>query len=118
MEDTLISFETAKLAKEKEFTIPVYTYSCPQGLFTNSKKCDWNNLHSPYPHTSIPTQSLLQKWIREEHGIHIMIMPKMTPSNEVKYYGYYGKRKLDWNYVFDTYEEALEHELQIKLQVL
>jgi Mg2+/Co2+ transporter CorB len=50
MTDQLISFETAKLAKEKGFNIKHYWY---------------NDIR--------PTQSLLQKWLREKHGIHIVI---------------------------------------------
>jgi len=46
MKDQLITLDTAKLAKEKGF-----------------------NIHCKY----VPTQSLLQKWIRDKHGYHIEI---------------------------------------------
>ena len=50
MEDTLISFETAKLAKEKGW----------DGDFVES-------------HKILTTQSLLQKWLREEHKLSVEV---------------------------------------------
>ena len=64
------------------------------------------------------SQSLLQKWLREEHKIHIVIMPCIIPSNEVKYYIFTGKLKWDWAELFDTYEEALEVGLQEALKLV
>ena len=48
MEDTRITFETAKLAKEKGWN----------GDFVES-------------HKILTTQSLLAKWLREEYNIHV-----------------------------------------------
>lgn len=81
MTDTLITFETAKLAKSKGFNIPVRF-----GVFGSKMKLtenhgwehykilelnDWNK--KPRKSYSVPTQSLLQKWLREVHDIHIQI---------------------------------------------
>ena len=104
MEEQLISFETAKLAKEKRFDLTKLGYKEENGEIIDTY--------------STTTQSLLQKWLREEHKIHIVIMPCIIPSNEVKYYIFTGKLKWDWAELFDTYEEALEVGLQEALKLV
>jgi hypothetical protein len=89
MKDELISHKVAKVAKEKKFNIPCFDYYNPKynttvrGVEYDSDrdvKWDWNNnstskIASPYPNTEIkgqcsaPTQSLLQRWLREVHNI-------------------------------------------------
>ena len=74
MEDTLINFETAKLAKEKGFDEKVYREYDKSGyLRCTSKSADvvlgpYDELlkSTEYP---APTQSLLQQWLREKHQI-------------------------------------------------
>ncbi len=60
MEEELISFETAKLAKEKGFDLT--SYSCPcVGLP--------KHLQKPAP------QAVLQKYLREVHNIQMILKP-------------------------------------------
>ena len=126
MRETLVTFETAKLAKEKGFEEEVLHFYCI------NKTC--NYIKEPYEYsfrvnanqnsednfgygetTSAPTQSLLQKWLREVHNIHIAVLPKILPSNEIKYYCFKGKIKKDFKDLYNTYEEALEKGLQLAL---
>ena len=126
MEETLITFETAKLAKEKGFDIPcenfyveyldddvvdLFNYEEQRGsgfaeLYRNNKESKF----------SAPTQSLLQKWLREVHKIHVDIK-----EWELTYWYFYIKDgrtspvkniriKIDEDskWEFDSYEEALE----------
>lgn len=83
MKEQLISYETAKLAKEAGFPADeifyVYsengTYKLPSGRSGDYYEgyCEHGTLYelcevedpSPIP---APTQSLLQKWLREEHN--------------------------------------------------
>ena len=81
MEDTRVTFETAKLAKEKGFfqetnrlEIPYYNY---KGEFKGDVS-DWRirkyirgENTSDIEFVSAPTQSVLAKWLREEHNIHV-----------------------------------------------
>ena len=114
MEDQLISFKTAKLAKEKGFYIE-----------------DQNN---HIPRYNLPTQSLLQKWLRELHncfievGIHSPENKYFTKRN-LRYFvkiNYYGKNfniemTDDEDYLkinIKTYEEALEIGLQEALKLI
>lgn len=75
MEDQRVSVETAKLAKAKGFTC-------------NSYDCHWipineNSMamqYDPKTCTLIPTQSLLQKWLREKHHIDITVMVRFADT--------------------------------------
>ena len=125
MEDTRITFETAKLGKEKGFPqepnrlkIPYYNY---KGEFKGDVK-DWLRKYlrkedtSDVESVSAPTQSLLAKWLREEHNIHLIAYKNINID------GY------DWCYIttdgitninsYKTYEEAYEIGLQEALKLI
>jgi len=119
MEEQLITFETAKLAKEKSFNeecLKYFTKSLKvkyyEFMLTNEDIEDFGHRNSSMDIIcSAPTQSFLQKWLREKHDIHIAIHPKNLMNNTVKYYSHKGFIKKDWDNLFDTYEEALEQGL-------
>jgi len=73
MEDQLIAFETAKLAKEKGFNEKTNFAFYYDGTQT------WND-----PGYDIliarPTQSLLQKWLREKYRIDITVWIRFDQS--------------------------------------
>ena len=125
MEDTRVTFETAKLTKEKGFPqepnklkIPYYNY---KGEFKGDVK-DWLRKYlrkedtSDVESVSAPTQSLLAKWLREEHNIHLIAYKNINID------GY------DWCYIttdgitninsYKTYEEAYEIGLQEALKLI
>ena len=147
MEDTLISFETAKLAKEKGFNIGcknkyVETLEhalemgrggdctfphIPTRVLTNSSYEKWDIVHC-----DAPTQSLLQRWLREVHNIYVESYHDLTSDGtKIQFYtswgflqqkdkngnrnvnGWYDEYN-DWK----TYEEALEIGLQEGLKLL
>lgn len=129
MEEQLIKLETSKILKEKGFD-----EYCESGYINNEsiKKYhvagdglkDWYNynkesseftlldsdaawffipLNEPYYKT--PTQSLLQRWLREIHNIHVN--PRFNGIDKYDYI-----INLDVSYkVFDSYEESLEKGL-------
>lgn len=115
MKEELISFETAKLTKEIGFDEATYkwyyhTYglngkggSSTMGedfLFHHSKR---GKLYYP-----APTQSLLQKWLREKHGVFVWLKPKWSVY-------------IDEHHLItekDCYEEALEIGLQKALKII
>ena len=77
MKDELITLKTDKLAKEKGFDWKVL-----EGLDKDGKHIpyaleggytNWND-DTDY---SIPTQALLQRWLREVHSLHVIIIPIM-----------------------------------------
>lgn len=142
MRDEIIKFETAVLAKEKGLQFGCKKSYCEyhssyeydgdkthpesyekgdvrlDNFFTvnNYKNLDLSNEH--FTIYEAPTQSLLQRWLREVHNIHTAILPKILPSNEIKYYCFKGKMKKDFEDLYDTYEEALETGLYEALELI
>ena len=133
MEDTRINFETAKLVKEKGFPqetnrleIPYYNY---KGEFKGDVS-DWRIRRylrgedtSDIEFVSAPTQSLLAKWLREEHNLHINIsslsmncfsfmLEKLNDTGTTLCGGHLGKIN------YKTYEQAYEIGLQEALRLI
>lgn len=72
----------------------------------------------------IPTQSLLQRWLREEKGVHISIEYEWLEGVEWTYW-WLAKKVIDgtnikdhYNEAFSTYELALEDGLKYALENL
>tara|TARA_R110002012_G_C11226492_1_gene563360 strand:+ start:39 stop:455 length:417 start_codon:yes stop_codon:yes gene_type:complete len=137
MKEELISFETAKLAKEKGFDIEVLNhYYSTEGMNTgNGKDCDMfmddvKNSEIEPDEYSAPTQSFLQKWLREKYNLH----PYVTPYGDGKNWNVPNIRhnNKDWNEVnvpyqikqrqfpseFETYEQGLEFALIEMLKMI
>jgi hypothetical protein len=126
MQETLIEFETGKLAKEKNFNIPCDArWWMEFGSWKESKKGAVKCKNSEEYSISRPTQSLLAKWLREFHGIPITVIhfPKYDNDGIVKYIEY-RYSIIEKNEVWEetlrhkTYEEALEIGLQEGLKLI
>ena len=101
MEDTLITFKTAKLAKEKGCNLENCTCGGYPDCICSDKRI---------------SQSLLAKWLREKHNIHLIAYKNINID------GY------DWCYIttdgitninsYKTYEEAYEIGLQKALNLI
>ena len=125
MKENSVGFFVAKLAKEKGFPqepnrrkVPYYNY---KGEF-NGDVTDFLRKYlreedtSDVESVSAPTQSLLAKWLREKHNIHLIAYKNINID------GY------DWCYIttdgitninsYKTYEEALEAGLYQALLLL
>lgn len=120
MKDQLISFHVAKLAKEKGLDLSSnYFREHESGdADFDDDFCNWNQYDG---YVTIITQSLLQKFIREEHGIDILVKRSFSD----------GKKKYILTPCFDkpslkgydnaegnTYEEALESGLMKALEMI
>lgn len=125
MKEQLISFETAKLAKEKGFDWEVnksYIQS-KNHIFIQDIGQPWKSTHEQF---DAPTQSLLQKWLREEKRIYIgMGFGRTAGSMKYKFYAKYSDmnlseqdRELRTTVWFKTYEEALEEGLKEALKLI
>lgn len=147
MEERLITFDTAKLAKEKGFDLEfcnvgwhgdfgdlkgdsypfLGTYSFYKSMYCNNK--DEHQIQRP-------TQSLLQRWLREIHNIEVNANVNFY-NKKVKLGYYYTIDKFDENNIHDgknydddqisiigkeesnnTFEEALEIGLQEALKLI
>ena len=119
MTETLITFETAKLVKQKGFNEPCdsWFFENADGLHNNAS--EWVNSMLAIDNYSAPSQSKLQKWLRV-HNIDITVYPieMETETRSVfqeikdKEYEYYisigGVQQFDTIKIFTTYEDALE----------
>lgn len=118
MEEQLISFETAKLAKEKGFKEPVISGYSEQGsLFVKDyEKSHCYNVRGLF---SAPSQSLLQKWLRDRFTTYVLVL------HDGKTF-YYQIQRPEWddcitNFELNkqfTYEQALEYGLQEALKLI
>jgi hypothetical protein len=115
MKDTLISFETAKLAKEKGFNWKVNNYfqlkTISGGVFEEYLEDSNQDINSDFPQNALfsrPSQSLLQKWLREKHNIEVYIIPWIYNNKTVYdfFVNYEGESR-----AYSTYELALETSL-------
>jgi len=130
MKEELISFETAKLAKEVGFDGLSYFYymdNNPNKLEEAfNKRNPWDfNIKNEYrvPSKSItaPAQSLLQRWLREKHKLWVLIYFDENTMNTYCYFMIYntdGYIKEESMNTFNTYEEALEAGLLQALKLI
>ncbi len=164
MKDELITFETAKLAKEKGFDVELKTAYIggkffeseeePNGYdgyypsFTSDfNKNGWSynreglcSTQEPdnkkyFEACSAPTQSLLQRWLREVHDIKLCISYTCIDDSEYAYIWDIttptekGRKKDSWDFNekrdsfsrmswWETYEQALEEGLLEALKLI
>ena len=140
MQEQIIGFELAKLAKEKGFrgdTMSRYTTDnniLDEGELMKYPECychpedsvcecgftyelsHWNR------YISAPTQALLQKWLREKHKLIVIVSYQYEPdSTSYSYWIYKENKPLPLNQWIDdlyTYEEALESGLFEALKLI
>lgn len=132
MKDELISFETAKLAKEKGFDEDCNNYYTPEGKHESLDEGDiidntWiGDKFERDGFCTTPTQTLLQRWLRENHSLHIYPFGVGTDKSEVfnAYVvgGIFTTPELlvyeSYTLTYKTYEEALEIALKEALNTL
>jgi len=119
MEEQLISFETAKLAKENGFDLECHYAQFKNNIKPgyNESKHNWNLYLEWY---SISTQALLQKWLREKHNLFVFVeideYQDEFRSIIIDYRKVFTNPKFTKN--FTTYEKALEKGLKKALKLL
>lgn len=138
----LVTYEVAKLAKEKGFNEKVYYYY----QIINKHYCECQDRIEPYIFNfkletddcftrynkgpedviSAPTQSLLQRWLREEKNVHIEIVATAcgymwiadkTNGTAISDSDILDRGTNDGG-CFDTFELALEDALKYALENL
>ena len=139
MKEKIIEFKTAKLAQEKGFECILHSYyildseelcqnhvtirrtlkSATGSPYGQKTKEDYEAVLSEMDNSLeecilAPTQSLLQKWLREEHNIFIYCMPNRQ-QNSIKWTNNFNNRE---GIHFNTYEQALEKGLFESLKLI
>lgn len=127
MKEQLISFETAKLASEKGFDESVEDY---HAIYEDGEQSIVHRYHRNSIDRSLfgqeaysaPSQSLMQKWMREKHKIYVYCERHTTHLSGWHVFVEpleFGKRIpsiKDW--VHHHYEECLEWGLQEALKLI
>lgn len=144
MEDKRVSYATALLAKEKGFNVFCEWQVDEEGV-EEFRYSDWVPNNAEYTYTSDkdpeviayeergkklvnqPTQSLLQKWLREEHNMHLSIIFDIYTFDvkimRIQGDGWRQKQLISslsevTPYLFTEYEQTLEVGLQEGLKLL
>lgn len=119
-----VSFETAKLLKEKGFGIQSYASIKVFGGNTYEVNGEWIN---PTKDTIIPTLQMAMKWLREVHYCHIVVdytfkADAGLTNDYVSYvYGVENAKTFVQHTsgrFFDTYEESCEEAIKYCLENL
>jgi len=140
MDEQFITFETAKLAKAKGFDVEcLYVYNPNGVLISKWYECTaeiecvtgdmiLNQFKIRHDFYKAPTQSLLQKWLREVHEIEIEVWREVNFSSE-SYYNTYSVNVSNTKLTFpvgeslsvnhiNIYESALEQGLVNALNLI
>ncbi len=131
MIEDYVSFETAKLLKEKEFDEETRGYYPVKGdatgrLFANSSS-EYNHNHSQVQ-ISAPTLQMAMKWLRNEKHYYIQVMlDGWACGGHSGYYVVIQKTDSDFEMMlqdaleevfYSTYEEACEAAIRYCLENL
>lgn len=128
MKELYVSLETAKIAKDCGFDLDVFKlyYEWEGGAryveisknYDNSEYYDMMMLSYKYPErvVKIPTQSELQKWLREVHKIHVSAYPVFSNRYFYTIRKFYDDKPFEQivggarmpEDAKDTYEQALD----------
>jgi hypothetical protein len=135
MEETKVTFETAKLAKEKGFfdknvygevRLSQTHYYDNSGILHNIREAFDSKDYDLKDCCNAPTQSLLQKWLREVHNIIVEPIFDETADDGFPWLLCIYKDKQEviteehpfFGDYFDNYEEVLEQGLQEALRLI
>ena len=117
-----VSFETAKLLKEKGFNEMCFKYALNGEIYNNG---DFVISHVDDVEVGIPTLQTAMKWLREIHNLHIVIDRYYYIIDRVSHivdgYKYSIKiKRINTEYTadFDSYELACEATIKYCLENL
>lgn len=124
MKDQIINFVTAKLAKSKGYSqcsLPT-VYEKEGGALTTLSGGCYDSGEDSKRYINAPTQSLLQRFIREKRGVHIEVRRRasgyfweMCRSDGGTNLGWSGHSGPNDGGVWGSFEDALENALQVQL---
>ena len=121
-----VSFETAKLLKEKGFDEICFTWYTGKGKFKQGKNTydDYHMNHfqdMDVAKCSAPTLQMAMKWLREVQGLNIEIITYWTKDKNMVY----GNRIVHNNAVlkeidtaYNSYEQACNEAIKYCLETL
>lgn len=116
--EEICTYEVCQLAREKGFDVDCEAFYYDDGFLQYARFENWNGRY--LNKFSAPTQSLLQRWLREERNIDIAIVPLYTGGYSYIVYNIHCRdnRVVNTNAGYATYELALEDALKYALENL
>lgn len=119
--EPIISFPTAELAMEKGFnyeTCALYRINGKELELPSTPEefAQYKNWNEYSDTLSAPTQAMLQKWLREVHGIDISVSP--AGSKYICHYSHPKSAKTAGEVSEKKYEETLEQGLFESLKLI
>ena len=126
IQEAYVSFETAKLLKEKGFdenTLMVYmSYGdlCKCNRYDSIRNSNYNDITKNYFECTAPTHQMAMKWLREVHNIDICVFPYQSDYISYSYKVKIYKNKEIYLTITDskTYEDAVEEAIKYSLENL
>ena len=131
IQEAYVSFETAKLLKEKGFdenTLMVYmSYGdlCKCNRYDSIRNSNYNDITKNYFECTAPTLQMAMKWLIEEKNIFIVIEPHDYDYINEKSKSFSWSLWIGGNYYecieskdYPSYEEAIEAALKYCLNNL
>jgi hypothetical protein len=110
MEETLVSYTTAVLAKEKGFNLRT------ESLYRSATQIIYS-IHGYDFDIAAPTQTALQKWLREEYNIHVWV--SCTPYLNSYTFNYNLNQEIFSNNIkYVSHDKALEVGLNSALALI
>ena len=119
--EEICTYEVCKLAKEKGFDVDCEAFYYNDGFLQYAKFENWNGRY--INKISAPTQSLLQRWLREEKEIEVYVRHFEETNKYPHHFGIIitddkGETLEIGGKMFDTYELALDDALKYTLENL
>jgi len=122
MKDEIVKLDTANLAREKglDFELDLGG-NCT--CYNKDKELVCYHVHFQYPdrdeYVFAPTQSFLQKWLRDEHRLHIEVKPwKSKEDVPVWHAQVFTLTRFNVSFQSFEYVKALEKGLVLALNLL
>lgn len=126
IEESFVSFDTARLLKEAGFAVPCNSYYELEDGEAVRKDCIRPYDHNGFGDTicSRPTQALAARWLRDKHKLHasVSIAGLFDGLRDLIYWAFsvMNVNTALFEYIdgnrYDTYEEAMEAGLQSVLK--
>jgi hypothetical protein len=132
IQEAYVSFETAKLLKEKGFdenTLMVYmSYGdlCKCNRYDSIRNSNYNDITKNYFECTAPTHQMAIAWLRKKYNIYISIQPDFQSDKDYKICWccsvnilYENCISTKWYQCYiETYEEATETAIKYCLEHL
>lgn len=106
IKEDYVSFEVAKLLKEKGFDEPVMYHFTPDGTQRKFQQAFYKD------DVAQPTLQMALKWLREVHGLHIYVFVGMDESYDADgvmveewHFWTYHITNIEGEFVYDAYDQ-------------